>query len=55
MLAGDIGLPLINEDYTNFLKDIADQFEHIFIILGNHEFYCSKIEDIVNYFEKIVL
>ena len=39
MLLGDIGLPLINDDYTNFLKEKAESFEHIFIVLGNHEFY----------------
>ena len=50
MLLGDIGLPLINDDYTNFLKEKAESFEHIFIVLGNHEFYQSKMEDIMNYF-----
>ena len=52
-LLGDIGLPFINEDYTNFLEEIAKSFEHIFIVLGNHEFYRSTMEDVFDYFEKI--
>lgn len=32
MLLGDIGLPLINNDYSDFLKEF-------FLVLGNHEFY----------------
>ena len=44
MLLGDIGLPLINNDYFNFLKEVAQKFELVFLVLGNHEFYSSKME-----------
>ena len=41
ILAGDIGDP--SEDiYSSFLRDISHDFEHIFIICGNHEYYSKK-------------
>ena len=37
-LLGDIGL-VTTAEYKNFLLDMADKFEKVFVILGNHEFY----------------
>ena len=38
ILAGDIGR-LADEGYAEFLYRHAAQFEAIFLVLGNHEFY----------------
>ena len=44
VLAGDIGIPThLNNHYQIFLETIAPKFKKIFIIAGNHEFYCSTI------------
>ncbi len=41
VLAGDIGYPF-QKTYEVFLKGISRKFEHVFLILGNHEFYQLK-------------
>lgn len=41
VLGGDIGYPF-QKTYEVFLKGISSKFEHIFLILGNHEFYQLK-------------
>lgn len=41
VLAGDIGNPL-SSLYSEFLQKMSDQFEKVFLIMGNHEYYnCS--------------
>ncbi|KAG9228512.1 hypothetical protein BJ875DRAFT_341420, partial [Amylocarpus encephaloides] len=39
ILAGDIGRLIDYESYLAFLAKQAAQFEQVFLILGNHEFY----------------
>jgi predicted phosphohydrolase len=42
-LLGDIGCPAIQESfvlYQEFLSRLEGKFEHIFVIAGNHEYYC---------------
>ena len=38
VLAGDIGYPHENS-YKNFIKSVSEQFEKVFLIAGNHEYY----------------
>lgn len=39
-LLGDIGLPLsANRHYERFLHHMADQFQLVLVVAGNHEFY----------------
>lgn len=38
ILAGDIGIPT-QDIYVEFLKYVSHQFETVFIITGNHEYY----------------
>lgn len=45
-LCGDIGDPF-SITYERFLKQCADaEYRHVFIILGNHEYYHSYIEKV---------
>jgi predicted MPP superfamily phosphohydrolase len=44
ILGGDIGNPFINH-YEEFLKNMNDKFNKIFIIAGNHEYYNNNIEE----------
>lgn len=37
-LCGDIGNPF-DERYAAFLKECSDNFEHVFLIAGNHEYF----------------
>lgn len=39
VLAGDIGRLADYDAYCNFLQKQTDQFELVFLVLGNHEFY----------------
>lgn len=39
ILAGDIGLAKKDEEYFNFLTTIKKDFNHVLLVLGNHEFY----------------
>lgn len=40
ILAGDIGLLVLQYDsYLSFLRRQTEVFEHVFLVLGNHEFY----------------
>jgi predicted phosphodiesterase len=39
ILAGDIGRLVDYDNYRNFLQKQTDRFEHVFLVLGNHEFY----------------
>ena len=45
VLAGDIGLINRPEAYYKFLAQIKRQFDHVILVLGNHEFYS------MNYFD----
>ena len=38
LLAGDIGQPS-QKSYVTFLNDLSLQFERVFVITGNHEYY----------------
>jgi predicted phosphodiesterase len=44
ILAGDIGNPFESK-YTEFLKTIHCQFQKIFLIAGNHEYYQNTISE----------
>eukprot|EP00462_Mataza_sp_D1_P001513 CAMPEP_0175095284 /NCGR_PEP_ID=MMETSP0086_2-20121207/4064_1 /TAXON_ID=136419 /ORGANISM="Unknown Unknown, Strain D1" /LENGTH=324 /DNA_ID=CAMNT_0016368503 /DNA_START=56 /DNA_END=1027 /DNA_ORIENTATION=- len=59
-LLGDIGCPATDmESYKNFLNEMADRFEHVIVLAGNHEFYqthwrqsaapltCSEIKQVI--------
>ncbi|RDW92721.1 uncharacterized protein DSM5745_00043 [Aspergillus mulundensis] len=39
VLAGDVGRLVEYDNYRAFLKQQTDQFELVFLVLGNHEFY----------------
>ena len=59
VLAGDIGYPF-QKKYEVFLIAMNKKFEHIFLILGNHEFYQLKdnegktMNQIIEQTEKII-
>jgi DNA repair exonuclease SbcCD nuclease subunit len=61
-LLGDIGLPF-QPHYTEFLKEQSEQFDHVFVILGNHEYYGShtankvvaKVQSICAFFSNVTL
>jgi len=44
VLAGDIGRLVDNAGYLAFLEQLAPQYEKIFLVLGNHEFYNTSYE-----------
>ncbi|KAA8908929.1 Metallo-dependent phosphatase-like protein [Sphaerosporella brunnea] len=39
VLAGDIGLLCQFSEFLRFLQRVSRDFEHVFLVLGNHEFY----------------
>lgn len=45
LLAGDIGLLRDRELYTLFLLRHISRFTHIYLVLGNHEFYYLEYEE----------
>ena len=45
ILAGDIGRLVDYEGYLTFLTHHVDQFQLIFLVLGNHEFYGLTLKD----------
>lgn len=53
VLAGDIGNPLIGDNYNAFMKYINKNFMKSFVITGNHEYYNKKktISEINDYLE----
>ena len=40
-LLGDIGNPL-KKEYREFLLEMSERFQHVFVISGNHEYYANK-------------
>jgi len=44
ILAGDIGSPN-SKLYWNFLRDVSQKFDRVFLIAGNHEHYTSELND----------
>ncbi len=38
---GDIGLPF-QPHYAEFIERQSEQFEHVFVLLGNHEYYSTR-------------
>jgi predicted phosphodiesterase len=51
-LLGDIGNPF-SRSYKNFIKQMSSKFEKVFIISGNHEYYCNTISSTDNKIEEI--
>lgn len=45
ILGGDIGRLVDYDNYRTFLQKQTDQFETVFLILGNHEFYNLSFEE----------
>lgn len=45
ILAGDIGKLADYDSYVSFLRTLASNFEKIFLVLGNHEFYGLTYEE----------
>jgi Calcineurin-like phosphoesterase len=45
VLAGDIGRLLDYDDYLGFLRRHCARFEHVYLVLGNHEFYGRSREE----------
>lgn len=39
VLAGDIGIPHLNDKYYNFIEKYTHEFRYIIIVPGNHEYY----------------
>ncbi len=62
VIAGDLGHP-IHSHYKEFLDDVSQQFEKIFLILGNHEYYgresmnniLIKVQELVKNYNNIIL
>lgn len=44
ILAGDIGRMIDYDGYLAFLKKQTTRYEHVFLVLGNHEFYGTSFE-----------
>lgn len=44
LLGGDIGRLIDYEGYLKFLEAQAARYEKVFLVLGNHEFYCLDYE-----------
>ncbi|KAH0545337.1 hypothetical protein FGG08_000636 [Glutinoglossum americanum] len=45
ILAGDVGRLLDYDDYLGFLRRHCTRFEHVYLVLGNHEFYGQSREE----------
>ncbi|KAK2858530.1 hypothetical protein FQN49_004644 [Arthroderma sp. PD_2] len=45
ILAGDIGCLRNYKEYVTFLAVQCNQFDHVFLVLGNHEFYWISHQD----------
>ncbi len=43
-LIGDIGV-ICRKDYAPYIASCAKQFPTVYVILGNHEFYCSEYNE----------
>jgi predicted phosphodiesterase len=58
IIAGDLGWPT-EKSYKNFLDETTKYYDNIFLIAGNHEFYCCKknnllINDVTQLIQSIV-
>jgi predicted phosphodiesterase len=58
ILAGDIGHPY-NSHYVNYLTDLSGKYKTVFVVTGNHEYYCkysgeNSLHTIESINEKIV-
>lgn len=58
IIAGDLGWPT-EESYKNFLQETTNYYDNVFLISGNHEYYCGKknnlsIEEIDQLIDSIV-
>lgn len=55
ILAGDIGYPT-HERFVIFMKTMCQQFDKVFYIAGNHEYYCglpkSKVDTLLDELSK---
>ncbi|EEP77651.1 predicted protein [Uncinocarpus reesii 1704] len=45
ILAGDIGCLCNYKEYVAFLAEQCTKFDHVFLVLGNHEFYWMSHQD----------
>jgi len=57
-LLGDIGIVNMDnkyENYKNFLLKQANQFEKIFVLAGNHEYYYGNIKGTQKKSKKLVI
>lgn len=51
-LLGDIGNPY-SKSYYSFLQEMGKRFNKVFVVSGNHEYYCNLISSCDNYIEQI--
>jgi len=43
ILAGDVGYPE-QQTFRDFIKSVSNLYDHIFMVIGNHEYYKKDIE-----------
>jgi len=53
VLAGDIGSAQKSTQYKKYLKEMRNQFDHVLLVLGNHEFYCMDYFDTLKKLKKV--
>lgn len=41
LLGGDIGFPF-SDTYMSFIADMSSKFIRVFVVAGNHEYYCTN-------------
>lgn len=53
ILAGDIGYPS-HKNTTEFIEQCSRLYDHVFIVMGNHEYYKSSIEESMYKMKEII-
>lgn len=51
-LCGDIGKPG-SKSYNELIAHCSEKFRHVFVVLGNHEYYKDKMSDVESRFAKL--
>lgn len=51
-LLGDIGNPS-SKSYSNFLHKMSERFEKVFVVSGNHEYYCHTLTSCDNVIDRV--